>query len=152
MTARSRPAHGWLARALGGFFIGVVVCLTYWASGAIPRDLWFDQSGTDELIRSKLWLWPSAVLDVLLRDVPQAVAAIALYSLNGLTYAGISVSLYLLRRNWIAYAIVSIVFVGLLTWFNVAMLENFSWLWLAAVCVTLGAVASRDLRSPHKPA
>ncbi len=152
MTSASLRANGWHERAMCGFAIGVAVCLAYWAIGGVPRDFWFDHRGTDELVRSKFWLWPTAVLDVVFRESPHAVAAIALYSLNGLTYAAVSLSLHLLRRHWVLYALVSMALVGALAWFNVAILDNFSWIWLLAVCVMLGVLASRDLRSPRRPA
>jgi hypothetical protein len=82
--------------------------------------------------------------------MPPAVAATALYALNGLTYAAISLALLVLRDRWIPYALFSIAIVGVLAWFNVAVMENFSWMWLTAVSAGLGAIGFWDLRSPHR--
>ena len=136
-------------RALWGFGIGILVCLVYWMTGLVPRDTWFDAASSDVFIRSKMWFWPGAVLDVVFREVRPAIAAGILYAINGLMYAAISLLLLALRDRFLFYLLACIAVLGSITWFNVVVMDTFSWTWLLAASALLAIVAYCDLhRSP----
>jgi hypothetical protein len=151
MNAMSQPKNRWIARALVGFALGVIVCLAYWLTGGVPRETWFNPQGTDEFIKSKTWLWPSAVLDVVFREMQPSVAAATLYALNGLTYMAISLGLLVLRDRRVPYVLFAVAVLGVLAWFNAAVMQSFSWLWLIVVAAGLGAIGYWDLRSSRRP-
>ena len=138
--------RGLVIRAIAGFALGVFVCVVYWMTGGIPREVWFDSLGTDQFIKSKMWFWPSAVLDVVFRETRPQVAAVVLYAINGLTYLVISVGLFALRgRPWL-YVLLSVIVLGTLAWFNASVMQTFSWLWFLVVVAALGLVGYWDLR------
>ena len=151
MNAISQASNQWVGRALIGFALGVIVCLAYWLTGSVPRDTWFNPQSTDEFIKSKTWLWPSAVLDVLFREMQPSVAAVALYALNGLTYMVISLGLLALRDRRVPYVIFALAVLAFLAWFNAAVMQNFSWVWLIVVAAGLGVIGYWDLRSSRRP-
>lgn len=144
------PRRSWAARALVGFALGVLICVAYWLTGSVPRETWFNSQGTDEFIKSKMWLWPSAVLDVLFREVQPSVAAASLYVINGLTYMVISLGLLLLRDRRIPYVLFAVAILGGLAWFNAAVMQTFSWVWLIVVGAALAAIGYWDLRASRR--
>ena len=142
--------RGLVIRAIAGFALGVFVCIVYWMTGGIPREAWFDPQGTDQLIKSKMWFWPSAILDVVFREAQPHVAAVALYAINGLTYLAISVGLFALRDRPGSYLLLSVTVLGALAWFNASVMQTFSWLWFLVVIAALGLIAYWDLRSQRR--
>ena len=151
MNVMSQPKNRWIVRALGGFVLGVLVCLAYWLTSGVPRETWFSPNGTDEFIKSKTWLWPTAVLDVVFREMQPNIAAATLYALNGLTYMAISLGLLILRDRRVPYVLFAVAVLGALAWFNATVMQSFSWLWLIVVAAVLGAIGCWDLRSSRRP-
>src|SRR5687767_8239642 len=125
--------RGLAIRFLVGFSIGVGICGVYWAFGFVPREVWFGSPIAAELIVGQTWLWPTAFLDVLFRDVNVALAVICMYSLNGLVYGLISASLFAAKQKPTVYALLGIALIVFITWFNASIYQTFSWIWFAVV-------------------
>lgn len=133
-----------------GFAIGVGICVIYWIFGFIPREIWFGSPVTATLITGQTWVWPTATLGVLFRDLNIVLGVIAMYSLNGLVYGLISTSLFVAKRNPIVYVLLALTVLSLIAWFNVAIMQTFSWVWLIVVSAGLGIIGYWDLRQARR--
>jgi hypothetical protein len=140
----------WPARALAGFTIGFAVCLMYWSFGFIPRETWLSSPIANSMVQAKGWIWPTALLDVVFRDVGSGASVAILYALNGLMYAVISVGSSMLRLRPVLYVSFLGAVLGLLSWFNISVLQTFSWLGFFVVLMGLILLAILDLCSPMK--
>lgn len=123
------------------------VCLTYWLTGFVPREVWFGSLIGSELIQAKGWIWPTAIFDAVTLKLEPWVAALILYGLNGVTYSAIAIGLLAVRVSILAYCILALMIVLILGWYNVAVLQSFSWLGLILVISSLISIAIHDLKS-----
>jgi hypothetical protein len=135
-----------LRRALFGFVVGVVICVCYWVSGLIPREIWFNSQTGRFLIQGQSWFWPTAILGVVFREEDPRIAIAILYAMNGLTYSAISVALFALRSNTALYLMMSVSILSMLTWFNVSIMQDFSWLGFSVALLGLVSIGFVDLR------
>jgi hypothetical protein len=142
-----RSASTWLGRTLAGFGIGLAICVMYWSFGFIPRETWLSSPIASSMVQAKGWIWPTALLDVVFRDAGSGAAVAILYSLNGLTYAVISAGSSILRARPALYVSFMAAVLGLLIWYNISVLQAFSWLGFLVVLIGLILLAIVDLRS-----
>lgn len=138
-----------LGRALFGFALGVMICVSYWVSGFIPREIWFNSQTGRVLIQGQTWYWPTAIFGVVFREDNPQVAMAILYAMNGLTYSAISVALFALRSNTALYLLLSVSILSVLTWFNVSIMQDFSWLWFSVAFLGLASLGFFDLRQKY---
>jgi hypothetical protein len=146
MSFFTESRRGLAFRFLWGFSIGVGICVVYWAFGFVPREVWFGSPIAAELITGHTWLWPTAFLGVVFRDVNLPLAVIGMYSLNGLVYGLVSASLFAAKRKAVVYALLVAALILSITWFNASILQAFSWIWFAVILGAISAIAARDLR------
>lgn len=133
-------------RAALGFALGIFVCIIYWMTRGVSREVWFDPHRTNEFINSKMWFWPTAVLDVAIRETRPNIAAVILYAINGITYMIISAGLFVVRGRPRLYVALSAAILVAITWFNASVMQTFSWIWFVAVAGALGILAFSDLK------
>ena len=133
-------------RAIFGFVLGVVICISYWVFGFIPREIWFSSQMGSYLIQGQSWFWPTAILGVVFREMDQWPAVAILYALNGLTYAAISAGLFVMRSTRTLYVVLSASILSVLTWFNISIMQDFSWIGFSMTLLGLVAIGFFDLR------
>jgi len=136
-----------ISRSVQGLVAGVAVCLLYWLSGLVPREMWFGSTVGAELIQAKGWLWPAAILDAALGQFDPWFVAVVLYAMNGLTYAAVALGFLVVRASVAAYCSLAFAVLLALGWFNVSVLHAFSWLGFVLILAGLIFMGARDLRS-----
>jgi hypothetical protein len=139
-----------MVRALAGFGIGLAICIVYWSFGFVSRETWLSSPIASSMVQAKGWIWPTALLDVVFRDVGPGTTVAILYGLNGLTYAAISAGSSILRTRPALYVLFMVVVLVVLVWFNVSVLQAFSWLGFVVVLIGLILLAILDLRSSKR--
>jgi hypothetical protein len=145
-----QSGSAWMVRALAGFSIGLAICAMYWSFGFVPRETWLSSPIANSMVQAKGWVWPTALLDGVFRDVGPGSAVAILYALNGLTYAAISVASSILRTRPALYVPFMLAVLGILIWFNMSVLQAFSWLGFLVVLIGLILLGILDLRSSKK--
>src|SRR5687768_16989070 len=136
----------WKVRAVGGFAVGVSVCIIYWLSGYVGRDVWFTSSISNAMVNAKTWLWPTAVLDGIFRDTTPQVTVAILFAINGLTYAVISLALFAFRGRPAFHIALALGVLVAVTYFNTVLMAAFSWLGLSIVLAGLLALVLIDVK------
>lgn len=139
--------RGVTRRAMWGFLIGVLVCVAYWLSGFIPREIWYNSWAGSVAISLHAWLWPFGIFTI----GPRSEQYVLLfYIVNGLTYAILSAALFVLRFRPAAYLSVIAATLTFLSWLD-GLWDAHSWISFALVLVFLFVLAWHDLRIGSRP-
>jgi len=147
-----QPGAVWFSRVLIGFAVGLGICLVYLLSAYLLREVWWTSPVAASLRHARLWVWPSAMLDVVFREMSPLAITVILCVINGLTYAVVASALVTVRGRLWLYALLVALVLGFAIWLNVNVYESFSWLGFLMIVVGLGLVAGYDLRARNASA